>query len=313
MIIFKGVRGENSGIYISSLYDSEITVLCKIIDGYSGLCSYATHMRLTPGVTYFFDHFVRIFHRRFEVWSEDEKELYLKIDIQSDSSPKVDLYDVYGKLKNFKYDNKKDFDAALPLYEIFINDLYNKSHCKINTNDVVVDIGGNLGFFSYFALCRDASKVYCFEPSKECVETIKNNFDFSNLIIEESAVTKHNGGVIFYYNENSSIQSSIYTPELGNGIACKSTNLMEYIEDNYIEKINFLKIDCEGSEYEIIDCLSEEYLSNNIDKMCIEFHHNTGKLDQMLSKIKKCGFNVESEGGSSIIQGELGVFYAWKN
>jgi hypothetical protein len=88
---------------------------------------------------------------------------------------------------------------------------------------------------------------------------------------------------------------------------------MEYIEDNNIERINFLKIDCEGSEYEIIETLSEDYLTNNIDRMCIEFHFNTDdKLTPMLDKIKRCGFRVESEGGGNTIEGELGVFYALK-
>jgi FkbM family methyltransferase len=310
MIVFKGITEDNKGINISSIYEKETPVLCKIIDGYSGLCSYATRMVVNPGFTYFFTHFVSIFHRRFEVWNDDETTLYLRVDIQDDMSPNLMFLDIHGRLQNFKYNKPNDYDAALPLYEIFVSNLYD----KINTGDVVVDIGGNLGFLSYYAICKGASKVYCFEPSKECVETIKDNFDFPNLVIEESAVTRHNGGVMFYYNTNSSIQSSVYTPELGNGVDCKSTNLMEYIENNNIERINFLKIDCEGSEYEIIETLTEDYLSNNVDKMCVEFHfNNDGRLLPMLEKIKRCGFRVESDGGGDTIEGELGVFYAFKS
>ena len=124
----------------------------------------------------------------------------------------------------------------------------------------------------------------------------------------------YNGEAVFYYNNESSIQSSLYTPKLGNGVRCKSTNLNDYINSKKIPRINYLKIDCEGSEYEIIESLSEDYLKNNIDNMCIEYHFNTdNRLSIMLDKIKRCGFNVESEGGSNIINGELGVFYAWKN
>ena len=313
MIIFRGIINNNKGIQITSLYETEISVLCKIIDGYTGLCSYATRMTLIPNIMYFFNHFVSVHHRRFEVWSDDESALYLKMDIQDDGSPNLEILDTHKQLRNFDYNNKNDFDAALPLYEIFCGNLYNKLHCKINPGDVVVDIGGNLGFFSYFAICKGAEKVYCFEPSKDCVKTIKENFRFSNLVIEESAVTKKDGFVTFYYNTNSSMQSSLYTTERGNKTTCRSINLNRYIVNNQINRINFLKIDCEGSEYDIIDSLSERYLSDNIDKMCIEYHFNDGdKLTRMLEKIKRCGFNVESEGGSNIIEGELGVFYAWK-
>ena len=314
MIIFRGMTEDNKGVQFISLYEENIPVLCKIIDGYKGLCSYATEFDVNPGYRYFFSHFVNIFHRRFEVWSSDETILYLRIDVQDDSAINLQNLDKYNRLKNVKYTNKKDQNTALPLYEIFCNNLYVKSHCKINPNDVVVDIGANVGFFSYFAICNGASKVYCFEPSKESVKTIKDNFYFPNLIVEEAAVSKHNGGVMFYYNELNSIGSGMFSPEIGNGVICKSINLNEYIIENDIEKINYLKIDCEGAEYEIIEDLSEEYLRNNIDNICIEFHFNTDdRLNTMLEKLKRCGFNVESEGGSEIIQGELGVFYAWKS
>jgi FkbM family methyltransferase len=313
MIIFNGITENNKGINISSIYENEITVLAKIIDGYTGLCSYATPMKLYPGVNYFFTHFVNVYHRRFEVWNEDETKLYLKLDVRDNASPNLEILDKFNKLKNFKYDNQKDYDAALPLYEIFCNNLYNKEHCEINPGDVVVDIGGHLGFFSYFAICKGADKVYCFEPSKDCVRTIQNNFRFSNLILEELAVTLFNGEITFYYNPYSSMQSSIYTPNIGNRIICKSVNLNDYIIKNNIQKINFLKIDCEGAEYEIIESLSEEYIANNIEKICIEYHFNiNNKIYSMLEKLKRCGLQIQDQGGGEVINSELGVFYAWK-
>lgn len=313
MVIFQGLTGDKKGINISSLYTKELKVLCKIIDGYSGICSYATRMTLTPGFLYYFSHFVSIYHRRFEVWNETDTILYLKVDVQDDPSPNLENLDKIGRLKNFKYDNLKDFDAALPLYEIFVSNLYDKPHCSINANDVVMDIGGNLGFFSYYAVCRGAQKVYCFEPSIECVKVIRDNFRFPNLIIEEFAVSLTNGPVTFYYDTESSMQSSLYKSELGNGVTCQSVNLFDYIRLHNIEKIDFLKIDCEGSEYDIIESLPDEYLTNHIKKMFIEFHFNTsGRLSTMLNKIRRCGFTIRAENGGDVTDGVLGVFYCYK-
>jgi len=306
MIIFKGVRQDNKGIEISSLYENEIKVLAKIIDGYSGLCSYATPITLHPGSNYFFAHFVDVYHRRFEVWDLEEETLYLRIDIQDDGSPNLETLDKFKCLKDFKYENKKDRDPALPLYEIFCQNLYAKPNL-IKPGDVVFDIGGNVGFFSYYAICKGADKVYCFEPSKEAMDTIKQNFNFPNLILEESAVTSTNGTVEFYLNEESSIQSGLYNTK-GNKTICKSVNLNDYITQNNIEKIDYLKIDCEGSEYDVVESLSDEYLSNHISNMCIEYHFNTnGKIHPMLDKLKRCGFQL-----SEVANTELGVFYAWK-
>lgn len=313
MVIFNGITENNKGINFYSIYENEITVLVKIIDGYSGLCSYATEMSLQPGINYYVTHFVSIFHRRFEVWSQDETKLYLKLDIQDNGSTNLQSLDIYGCLKDFKYYRKRDHFVALPLYEIFGDNLYVKSHCKINPNDVVIDIGANVGFFSYFAICKGASKVYCFEPSSESIKTLKDNFNFPNLIVEESAVTKSNDPVTFYINEEYSIGASLFTPELGDGVVCKSTNIGDYIFTNKIERVNYLKIDCEGSEYDIIEDLSDEYLTNNIDNICIEYHFNTdSRLLPMLEKLKRCGFKLEAEGGGEVENKELGVFYAWK-
>jgi FkbM family methyltransferase len=313
MIIFRGFTEDKKGINISSLYEDEITVLCKIIDGYTELCSYATIIKLVPNINYYFTHFVSVYHRRFEVWSIDETHLYLKVDSVDETSINLEYLDIYKCLRQFKYKNLKDYDAALPLYEIFNNNLYNQQHCRVEPGDWVVDIGGHLGFFSYFAICKGAEKVYCFEPSKENANTIRLNFKFPNLKVEEAAVTSKNGVVTFYYNTESSMQSGLHSPILGKGVICNSVNFYDYAEANYINRINFLKIYCEGSEYDIIESLPEEFLRNNIDKMCIEFHfNNDDRLSKMTDKIKKCGFKIEAEGGGEIINSELGVFYAWK-
>ena len=96
-------------------------------------------------------------------------------------------------------------------------------------------------------------------------------------------------------------------------ITCKSINLNNYIKNNNIEKIDYLKIDCEGAEYEIIESLDEQYLTNNIDKICLEYHLNkNGEINTILNKLKKCGFNVNFEYGDYQINDELGIIYARK-
>ena len=96
-------------------------------------------------------------------------------------------------------------------------------------------------------------------------------------------------------------------------ITCKSINLNNYIKTNNIEKIDYLKIDCEGAEYEIIKSLDEQYLTNNINKICLEYHLNkNGEIHTILNKLKKCGFNVNFEYGDYQINDELGIIYAHK-
>jgi FkbM family methyltransferase len=312
MIIFKQFTENKKGILFKSLESKDVII--RIIDGYTELCSYEEKIHVEPNFEYFFSHFVGVYHRRFEIWDSELKTIYLKIDCISEESTNLEDLDKYKLLKKYRYGNLLDKDPALPLYEIFVTKIYDKFF-SINKGDVVVDIGGNLGFFSYHALCCDAKQVYCFEPSPECYNTIIKNYNMPNLKVEELAVGSTNGDISFNVNLNSSLSSSSFLiGENSRTITCKSVNLNDYVKENNIEKIDYLKIDCEGAEYEIIESLDEKYLTNNIDKICLEYHLNkNGELNNILEKLKKCGFMVNFEHGDHQINDELGIIYAYKN
>jgi FkbM family methyltransferase len=313
MIFFKGTTEDGKGINFQPL--ESMTVVVKIIDGYTGLCSYWSEIFVSGGYQYFFSHPVGIRHRRFEVWDEKEETVYLKIDLLDPSSKDLREVDVFGSLKDLKYYNESDRDPALPLYEIFCTEIYDRGQeCCVKDGDVVFDIGGNLGLFSYYSICKGADKVYCFEPSPTSYSCIEENFNFPNLFIEESAVSSTHGEISFYLNPNNSINSSANIRNEGcEEITCKSINLFTYIRENNIPKIDYLKLDCEGAEYEIIDSIGEDYLSNSIRNICLEYHLNKdGRILPMIDKLKKCGFEIEFEHSSDQINNEIGIFYAYK-
>lgn len=313
MIIFKESIENNRGIKFESLEDIQVVV--KIIDGYTGLCSYSGEMDLNEGVTYFFSHPIGIRHRRFEIWDMNERTLYLKIDFADESSINLQNLDKFGLLKNLIYENKKDREPALPLYEIFCTQIYDRGEkCQIKEDDIVFDIGGNIGLFSYYSICRGAKEVHCFEPSPLSYSTINENFKFHNLYTENKAVTSYTGQIEFFDNANSSINSSAYIEGEGSiKIVCECISLQDYIIANNISRIDYLKIDCEGAEYDIIESLDEKFLSESIRNMCIEYHLNyDGKIYKMIEKIERCGFIVEFEYNQEQINSEIGIFYAYK-
>lgn len=312
MIIFDKFIENQKGIQFSSLEAQEIII--KIIDGYTGLCSYQEKMLVEPNINYFFVHPVDVYHRRFEIWDKVNKNILLKIDSVYPSSPNLKNLDKYYKLKSLtEIDKNDDSSVALPLYEIFVTKIYDKFF-EIKEGDTVIDIGGNIGLFSYYAVCKGASKVYCFEPSPKSCGIIKSKFNLDNIKIEEVAVSSQDGYVTFYDCDWNSIGSSMYQELEGSKkITCKSINFNNYLKTHNIEKIDYLKIDCEGAEYEIIESLDEYYLTNNVDKICLEYHLNkNGEINTILNKLKKCNFNVNFEFGDHQINDELGIIYAYK-
>lgn len=311
MIIFKEFVENKKGILFESLDSKDIII--KIIDGYTGLCSYQEKIYVEPNLTYYFFHPVEVYHRRFEIWDVNLQVMYLKIDSTLDNSPNLKNLDKYNILKDYKYHNPQDKDPALSLYEIFVTKIYDKFF-EIKPGDTVIDIGGNIGLFSYYALCKGAKQIYCFEPSPQCYNCITENLHFNNLKVEEAAIGSKDGEITFNINPESSINSSIYSTNTNNKtITCKSINLNSYIKNNNIKTIDYLKIDCEGAEYEIIESLDKNYLTNNISNICLEYHFNTdGKINSILNKLKECNFTINFEYGDYQINDELGIIYAYK-
>ena len=58
------------------------------------------------------------------------------------------------------------------IHEIFISEVYIEPGGGIGSDDLVVDIGANIGLFGIYASTKTSNKVLCFEPFPENVEFI---------------------------------------------------------------------------------------------------------------------------------------------
>lgn len=323
MIIFNNFTENNDGLSFTSLFESKLIRL-KIVDAYTGLIAWHDDMLVTKG-SYFFSYPRRTNHYGFEISDAHTNETYLKINIYNDGYTSIEHLDKFGKLKDFKYEGKsEDLWAAYPLYDIFITKCYEHPKCKVEQNDVVIDIGANLGLFSYYAITKGAKKVYAFEPGESQSKAIKYNFgSCGNLVVEQKAVTSDNGILQFSKHKTMSILSGLFSDtkiddnsQIGQQIninnyeisECQSVNLIDYCKEKNIEKINFLKIDCEGSEYKIFESLNDDFIKS-IDKITMEYHLNTdGRVKYLIEKLECNGFNVEV----SDINAEVGNLIAYK-
>ena len=98
MIVFKEFIEDQKGIQFISLESQEIII--KIIDGYTGLCSYQEKMVVEPNFLYYFSHPVNVYHRIFEIWDINLKTLYLKINSVNHNASNLKNLDKYNSLKN---------------------------------------------------------------------------------------------------------------------------------------------------------------------------------------------------------------------
>ena len=189
---------------------------------------------------------------------------------------------------------------------------YDNLNCQVKENDVVFDIGANLGLFSYYSILKGASKVYSFEPGESQSNAIKDNFEsIGNLVVEQKAVSDETGILRFNKHKTKSILSGVFTDSDSDEydiVECRSVNLVDYCKENKIDNINFLKMDCEGYEYKIFESLTDEFI-RKIDKITMEYHlNNDGRVKYLIDRLESNGFNVEV----SDINAEVGNLIAYK-
>jgi FkbM family methyltransferase len=162
-------------------------------------------------------------------------------------------------------------------WEIFINEDYGKEpSCVVEKGDVVLDIGANKGFFTLNALQKGASKVYSVEPVKHSYEQIKKLLkDFPNVEPINKAIGETNGTISMFVDPDASATNCVtaYGDMFGresNVVEVESVNINTLIEQINVG-IDYMKVDCEGSEFELFKTISEKNLMS-IGKMAIETH-----------------------------------------
>ncbi len=117
---------------------------------------------------------------------------------------------------------------------------------------VILDIGANIGNHTvYWALERNAKKIYSFEPLVSTFEILEKNIKLNNL---ENRVTLFNFGL---FNEETNASVAVYN--LRNvGLTSFTPNengnfkLKKLDEIDIPEKIDLMKVDVEGAEVQML-------------------------------------------------------------
>ena len=167
----------------------------------------------------------------------------------------------------------------------FSEDIYDFNNINFQPGDTVVDIGANIGLVSiYLAKKYPFLKIYAFEPCRENYEHLLlnmklNNISSETIIAHNEAITKDGRLVCMNLNSKNLGGSSLDNIILIGGEQeeknsnIKSATLSNIMNKYDIKKIKLLKIDCEGSEYEILYNTPTEILSK-IEILRGEFHEN---------------------------------------
>lgn len=132
---------------------------------------------------------------------------------------------------------------------------------KAIQDGLVLDIGANIGNHTIFFLTKKAKKVISFEPVKDTFDILKKNIEINNF---QNKVNLFNIGVgqtkgkaiLKYYNSKNIGMSQLSSDKNGD------IPILSLDELNIEEHINFIKIDVEGFEADVIKGMTETIKRN---------------------------------------------------
>lgn len=131
---------------------------------------------------------------------------------------------------------------------------YEEGVFKVQLGDIVFDCGANLGLFSAIVANR-ASQVFAFEPIPKSIALLKEtqrlytNINICNLAVSDII------GKVQMVSEDSLGQNRIVRSSLdrsNNLIDVDSTTIDDFVRENNIERVDFIKADIEGSERKLL-------------------------------------------------------------
>ena len=187
---------------------------------------------------------------------------------------------------NFTYNDKNiifEYDTG-DIGTVFSRDEYNFLNVK---NEIVVDIGANIGDSAIYFALNNAKKVIALEPYQYSYKKALKNIKKNNI---EDKITLLNSG----YGKDGTIKvdpdfennTGSDLKQYNDGVNIKVLSLKTLLSDYHIDEA-VLKMDCEGCEYNLLK--EENDTLKKFKRVQIEYHYGYEKLKE---KLEDAGFTV---------------------
>lgn len=158
---------------------------------------------------------------------------------------------------------------------------------RVKENDIVIDAGAWIGDFSAYAASKGA-KVYAFEPSPSLMPILNETAELnSNRIIPvQKGLGDKSEDKLFRDSIGSAFGNRFVNTESMNTSLLSITTIDDFVKENNIEKINFIKADIEGDERNMLKG-AKETLRRYAPKLAICTYHYADDPEILAKLIKE--------------------------
>lgn len=141
---------------------------------------------------------------------------------------------------------------------------------------VILDVGANIGSFSFLA-ARSAphARVFAFEPDATArsvlARTIADNRLNDRVALSDAGVAAEDGTRVLRLSSSTAFNSLYGDTNAGSSVSIPCVSLESVFSTHEIDRVDLLKIDCEGCEYEVFGHASQDVM-DRINEIRMEYH-----------------------------------------
>jgi FkbM family methyltransferase len=202
------------------------------------------------------------------------------------------------------------------LKETILDRQYELVGVSLEDGWTVLDIGAALGDYSVWAAKQTPhGRLIAVEPYPPSVELLRTNLEnnqVSNVEVFAGAVSAHSGTTTMQVAGRVVQNSTAASGKSEHVVEVKTISLETLFKQFAIQKCDYLKMDCEGGEYEILFSASKETLAR-IDRICMEIHDGMTDHDhhEMIRFLEANGYVTRLT--PNPVHQELAYLYAEKS
>ncbi len=165
---------------------------------------------------------------------------------------------------------------AWVLKETLLDRQYEKASLPLKEGWTVIDIGAALGDYAVWAANQMPNgRVIAVEPYPPSIGLLRENLDLNqaaHVEVFEGAVAAKSGVITLGVDESRVVQNSTFAlAGHRQSVEVKTITIQELLDTYDIHHVDYLKMDCEGGEYEILFSATDETLAR-VDRVCMEVH-----------------------------------------
>lgn len=188
----------------------------------------------------------------------------------------------YLKGKKRDFINRKQIKRVRPWFEINGDNTLRLDY-NLNRDSIVVDVGGYEGKWANDIYKKYNCNIFIFEPIKEYYDKIVERFK------ENPKIRVYNYGL-----SNKDCDKQISLLNDSSSLFKKSRNLQKitlvnasnFFNSEKIGKIELIKINIEGGEYDLLENLIENGLIYKIRNIQVQFHDFVKRAKKRMLKIE---------------------------